>query len=197
MKSHEKTKARLNDKQRNLFEVVEHWHGEQKRKYTKEPYTRHLLAVANIILNLPVQISGLVEIALCHDLFEDTEFPQENMLGILLATGYSKGAAKFIELGIIALTDEFTGVAYPGINRKKRKGLEAERLGTIDPLYQTVKYADIIDNTSSIVKHDSGFAKVYMQEIQRVMDVMRGGNIVLRHKCDALVKQYFENQTIL
>lgn len=191
MKQHEKTIARLTDKQRELFAIVEQYHGEQKRKYTKEPYTRHLLAVADIILNMPVRVPGLVDIALCHDLYEDTDIDPSYLFQELVNIGYPATHVQFVHSGIVALTDQFTHENYPDVNRKERKIREAERLGKIDPLYQTVKYADIIDNTSSIVKQDPGFAKVYMEEIRRVMDVMRGGNIVLKHKCDALIREYF------
>jgi len=62
------------------------------------------------------------------------------------------------------LTDYYTKEAYPNLNRKKRKELEALRMQNISPLAQNIKCCDIIDNTESILQYDDKFSKVYIPE---------------------------------
>lgn len=185
----------LSAEQKRLYEIVQLWHSDQRRKYSNEPYTNHLLAVATIVRE-NCDEPGLVEIALCHDLYEDTKFERWWMTPALQAIGYPKDLALFIEEGIFMLTDHFTHEKYPGMNRQARKEAEAERLGNIRAEYQTVKYADLIDNTSSIVERDPGFAKIYMVEKRRVLHNMRIGHPVLRNRCEELIKDFFDAQTV-
>ncbi len=167
--------------QKALLEFVKSWHGDQKRKYTGVPYWTHLVAVATIVK--PYAPEG-VEIALCHDLFEDTSCGEDELLTFLIETGYTKDKADTILKGTLELTDQFVPKAYPHLNRKERKQKEAERLGKISALAQTVKYADLIDNSSSIVEEDPGFARIYLSEKQDILKVMRAGNPLLLKICE-------------
>ena len=170
----------LTDKQEKLFEYVTAKHGDQKRKYTGEPYVNHCMSVAKIVSE---HEDNCVEIALCHDLFEDTDCNFKGLYNQLLWIGYGRDESYDICTCVTELTDEFTHEKYPYHNRGKRKVLEAKRLGKISYRSQSVKYADLIDNTSSIVAHDTGFAKVYLKEKERVLENMRGGNKDLLNKC--------------
>lgn len=183
----------LSAEQKRLYEIVQLWHSEQRRKYSNEPYVNHLLTVATIVRE-NCDEPGLVEIALCHDLYEDTKFERWWMTPVLQAIGYPKDLALFIEEGIFMLTDHFIHEKYPGMNRQARKEAEAERLGNIKAEYQTVKYADIIDNSASIVPRDPGFAKVYMVEIRRTLRNMREGSPVLLGRCERIVEEFFDQQ---
>ncbi len=62
----------LTERQWALFDYVKEMHGGQKRKYTGAPYYTHLLSVADRVEQY-VQNGYETEIALCHDLIEDTE----------------------------------------------------------------------------------------------------------------------------
>jgi hypothetical protein len=44
---------------------------------------------------------------------------------------------------------------------------------------QTIKYADIIDNATDIMKHDPQFARVYCREKEDLLVVMTRGNSAL------------------
>lgn len=188
------TFGRLTQSQQQLVVIAGHWHGDQKRKYTDEPYIHHLLAVANIILDLDERFVGQVEIAICHDLIEDTKFDICWLYSTLRALGYDEEDALFIEEGVHALTDHFTHEAYPGMNRQERKEMEAFRLHNIRAEYQTVKYADLLDNTGSITERDPGFAKIYMVEKRRVLRGMREGHPGLLEKCDSILNAFFEEE---
>lgn len=176
----------LTERQNQLFEFVKQHHGDQKRKYTFAPYWTHLLSVAETVSTYPTIIMG-VEIALCHDLLEDTKCTPNDLEEYLQTNGYEKLNERMVILRDVShLTDEYTSEAYPALNREKRKTLEAKRLIEITPNAQSVKYADIIDNTSSIVQHDPGFARVYLKEIGKKIYGMDKGEATLYRKCLAV-----------
>lgn len=175
----------LNNRQLKLLVFVKEQHGDQTRKYTGEPYWYHLVAVAEGVGKYePLGI----ERALCHDLFEDTNCTDSLLRELLLLAGYSLFEAHEIYAGIIELTDYFTPERFPHLNRAQRKTKESERLGTISYLSQSVKYADLVNNTESIVKYDPHFAKKYLQEKIAILDKMRNGNINLLIDCCHVLK---------
>lgn len=177
---------KLTAKQRVLLEFVKDQHGDQKRKYTHEPYWNHVYHVAEIV---QIYVPEGIEIALCHDLFEDTQCKMHDLLKFLTSNGYWNNEALFIVSGVNDLTDAYTKEVYPTVNRKERKILESGRLGTIHEISQSVKYADLIDNTKSIVEHDPGFATVYLNEKEQILHIMRDGNVGLLAICESSLQQ--------
>ncbi len=166
--------------QSKLFELVKQYHGDQKRKYTGEPYYTH---VFNVVEMVGKYVPNTYEIALCHDLFEDTICTPEMLREDLKQCGYSVGYATSIVSGVKNLTDVYTTERYPDMNRKERKTMEAYRLGTMGSSCQSIKYADLIDNTRSIVKDDPGFARIYLPEAVELLNRMRKGDIHLFIQC--------------
>ncbi|RZJ85720.1 MAG: metal-dependent phosphohydrolase [Chryseobacterium sp.] len=162
------------ERQTNLLNFVTVQHGEQKRKYTGEPYTVHLVAVAECAEQNHLQFG--YEIGLCHDLFEDTACTDQQLRTALQEYGYNEKETDFILEGTWDLTDKFISADYPNFNRKQRKAMEVERLETISPNSQSIKYCDLIDNTKSIVQHDKNFARVYLQEKANLLKVMNKGD---------------------
>ncbi|MDQ3290702.1 MAG: HD domain-containing protein, partial [Bacteroidota bacterium] len=126
-------------------------HGQQKRKYTHEPYVNHLVRVALKVKDY-THDSRMAMAALCHDLLEDTECTVAELYQFLTNIGLTNANSDYICLLVKELTDVFTSEVYPQFNRKTRKELEAARLWEISPEAQTIKYADLIDNTTSIVQ---------------------------------------------
>lgn len=167
------------DPKLHLYAFVCLKHHGQVRKYTGEPYFNHLKAVAEMADS---KCKFGYEIGLCHDLLEDTDCARHELYSAILRFGYSIYDACFICDRVDELTDQFTPEAYPEFNRKKRKALEAERLWTISPDAQTVKYCDIINNSESILQHDPGFAKKYIPEMKMVLDGMDKGDQELYKK---------------
>jgi len=172
----------LTARQVGLFEFVKEAHRGQLRKYTGEPYHTHPLAVAEIVSKYD-DTPGLIEIALCHDLFEDTQCNENDLRCVLRELGYNLDERDYIVYGVWSLTDEFTSKIYTKDNRATRKQWEANRLSKIYSDYQSVKYADLIHNTESIVQFDKGFAKKYLAEKRDMLDVMRNGNLDLLMDC--------------
>jgi (p)ppGpp synthase/HD superfamily hydrolase len=170
----------LTYKQKGLLTFVQRAHGEQVRKYTGEPYWTHPLAVAEILTEYcSPEALGLIEIALCHD----TPLEAADITQALNEIGYEPLLVEYIVQGVEALTDVYTHKAYPYLNRKARKILETKRLAGIRGGYQTVKYADLLHNTGSIVAHDASFAKEYLREKAQMLRVMDQGNRQLYIEC--------------
>jgi len=177
----------LNTKQKAFLEFVKEQHGTQVRKYTNEPYWTHPLAVAGIVNQHLPEVPYAIEIALGHDLLEDTDTDIGLLAWKLWSLGYEPLANNTIVLGILSLTDIYTKEDYPELNRKQRKQLEAERLGKIDVVSQSVKYADLLHNSESIAGHAKYFAKVYLQEKKVILELMNKGHKDLYDKCVEII----------
>lgn len=180
----------LNELQEKLFEFVKEKHKEQVRKYTNEPYFNHLFNVAEIVSKHEIDC---IEIALCHDLFEDTNCDFNELYKKLVKIGYDIKVAYKICSCVTELTDKFIKEDYPNLNRKERKENECKRLSTISYKSKSVKYADLIDNTSSIFKHDKEFAKVYLKEKEDILKVMNNGNQALFQLCKEVLSESLNN----
>lgn len=177
-------KCWLSHKQLKLLLFVQHAHASvsQVRKYTNEPYWVHPYAVAKIVSTI-TDGEDLIEIALLHDVVEDTKVSIETICKFLHDIGYAMLQVRNIERGVLALTDVYTHENFDHMNRTLRKQFEANRLKKIHKDYQTVKYADLIDNTKSIVQHDKNFARKYLEEKRYLLNVMRDGDLWLFFEC--------------
>ncbi len=173
---------------RVVYDFASYWHRNQKRKYSKEPYVNHLAAVANTIWTF-TRSSPLVAVALCHDLFEDTDCEEEVLRKALQEAGYTSEEVGYIIRLVWHLTDQFTKEDFPELNRKERMALEVERLSTIHPDAQTVKYADILDNQPDIAKNDPHFSIVFTREAKAKMKVMDKGLPELRELVNEVINR--------
>lgn len=150
------------------FEYAKAAHGSinQTRKYSGQPYIIHPMDVVRILENAGEIDPIVLQAAYLHDVIEDV-YPKclvYNPASIYEIFG------EFVYNVVIELTDEFTHEKYPLVNRDKRKQMEAERLGKASLKAIKVKLADLISNTSDIVKNDPGFARVYLKEKVRILE---------------------------
>ena len=171
---------KLTKRQDSLLTFIKDCHKGQHRKYTNEEYWTHPLAVAEIVSEYYPE--G-IEAALCHDLFEDTDCTVISLMDKLSDIGYSVKEIELIVLQTLDLTNKYTTKKFPEMNRSLRKSLECQRILSIGMDSQTIKYADIIDNASSIVSKDISFAKLYINEGFDILHVMNKGNASLYKKC--------------
>lgn len=139
----------------NIADLLHHG---QTRKYTGDPYINHPVRVAEIVADY-YSDDAVICAALLHDVIEDTHATAHSLTGVV-----SDDVIKMV----VALTD--TPHLYG--NRAARKRKDRERLANSDARVQTIKVADLIDNTDSIVMHDPKFAKVYLEEKRLLMDVL-------------------------
>lgn len=153
-------------------------HEGQTRKYTGEPYVVHPIAVASIVKKVGGS-KEMITAALLHDVVEDCEVKMEELLDL-----FGKEVA--------GLVDALTDVSTPkdGI-RKERKALDRQHIGEACGKAQTIKLADLIDNTSSITRHDANFARVYMSEKRMLLEVLTKGNDELLRQATEIVKEYY------
>lgn len=143
------------------MEFAREAHKDQVRKYTGNPYFDHLAEVAGIsasVLNHYEGIDKMMAVAWLHDVIEDTPVTEFHLMD-------SSFPSMVVE-GVLWLSDLEEG------NRETRKRLSRERIANALPWIQTIKVADLISNTSSIVKHDPDFAKVYLKEKRLLLDVL-------------------------
>jgi len=61
-------------------------------------------------------------------------------------------------------------------NRKVRKEIDRDHISSAPAEAKTIKLADLICNTRSIVAHDPKFAKVYLEEKGLLLNVLKEGN---------------------
>jgi (p)ppGpp synthase/HD superfamily hydrolase len=131
-------------------------HSEQRRKYTNNPYADHLAEVAGIVATVDCHPETIAT-AWLHDCIED-----QNVTHLRLHHLFGKEIAD----GVMLLSDLETG------NRAERKAMSRKRLAGAPGWIQTIKVADLISNTSSIVEHDPKFAKTYLEEKRLLLDVL-------------------------
>jgi len=156
-----------------LTEWVKKKHGAQLIRRTIEPYYNHLIAVAEMAA--PFLTLGY-EIGLCHDLLEDTDSTQEDLMEALRRFGYPDRDAAFITSCVVELTDVFTADAYPGLSKAERKNREAARLISMSAAAQTVKYADLIYNVKWVLTYDRKHAEKYIKKKVLLLANMNAGN---------------------
>ena len=169
------------DKLKDIVLLAKDLHGNQKRKYTGEPYVNHTVQVAKIVKNYGGD-DIMVYAAVLHDVLEDTNTTKEGLFNHLRQIIGPEKAIEVVKL-VQELTDVFTKDDYPDINRKGRKEMEAMRLGSISSKAQTIKYADLLDNGQDIMKNDPKFGKVYLREKEEILKHMNRGNQELYKKC--------------
>jgi (p)ppGpp synthase/HD superfamily hydrolase len=142
-------------------------HGDQKRKYTGDPYWFHLQHVATILL----RYSATAEVVCAgwlHDTLEDT------------AASYQELCMRFghdIANLVVEVTDvsrKDSGNTPEGMgNRALRKAIDRQYLAGASWRGQMVKCADTISNTGDIVVNDLDFAReTYIPEKVALIPVL-------------------------
>jgi len=151
-------------------------HINQKRKYTGEPYFVHLQEVASIIESIGGS-NEQIAAAYLHDIVEDTPVTLEEI---------------WVEFGsiITGLVEALTDVSkLSDGNRVIRKQIDLEHTAKASPEAKTIKLADIISNTSSIVEYDKDFAKVFLYETERILHVLiEGDSSLYKRASDLLIE---------
>ena len=137
-------------------------HIEQVRKYTGEPYIVHPIAVAKIVQGVTYDDDNMIAAALLHDTVEDTGVTSEDIQ-------YNFGD------DIESLVWWLTKPDVIG-NRAYRTHCYREHLAKATPRAKTIKLADLIHNTQSIVEHDPKFAVTYLREKDELLKVLKEGN---------------------
>lgn len=134
-------------------------HHGQRRRYTNLPYLGHCLEVMELVMSVPHTEAMLIA-AVLHDTVEDTDVTETD-----ISDAFGTEVAEMVML----LSDLEQG------NRATRKRLARERLAAAPAAVQTVKLADLISNTRTIVKYDKDFAVAYLREKRELLHVLLKG----------------------
>ena len=150
-----------------VYAMAAHAAVKQVRKYTGEPYIVHPAEVAKIVAGVPGSTPDMVAAAWLHDVVEDTGC---TFTDIHMAFG----------IDIATLVGWLTDVSKPEDgNRAHRKAMDREHSAAAPAEAQTIKLADLIANSRSIVAHDPAFAKTYLEEKRLMLEVMTKGDPTL------------------
>lgn len=149
------------------FATAAHAAVAQLRKYTNEPYIVHPAEVYQIVSTVASATPEMLAAAWLHDVVEDT--------GVTIEVIREEFGEKVAEL-VGWLTD----VSRPEQgNRATRKAIDRAHTAMAPAEAQTIKLADLISNTKSIMEHDAAFAKTYLAEKKLLLEVMTKGDPVL------------------
>lgn len=161
-----------------LFATAAHGAVDQRRKYTDEPYINHPAQVVTILRTMTHNspTPEMFAAAWLHDVVEDTEVTHTTILEEFGPT---------VSNLVRGLTDVST--LLDG-NRVERKEIDRQHTAKQSPECHTVKLADLISNSSSILLHDPEFARVYLREKQLLLEVLRDGDPALWEHADSIVR---------
>lgn len=149
-----------------LFATAAHAAVKQVRRYTCEPYINHPAAVAEIVRSVP-HTEEMLAAAWLHDVIEDTGVSIE-----LIEEEFGIEATNLVRW----LTD--VSIPTDG-NRERRKEIDRAYISQAPAEAQTIKLADLIDNTESIEALDPDFAVVYRREKALLLEVLTRGDLAL------------------
>lgn len=153
----------------------------QVRKYTNEPYFVHCEHVATLVSQV-TDDEDMICAAFLHDTVEDTPTTIED-----IQKEFGSRVAQFVS--------ELTDVSKPSDgNRAIRKAIDRNHTANASAEAQTIKLADLIDNTDTITKYDADFAKVYMKEKEELLKVLTRGHRNLWNVANAIVEDYKEKK---
>jgi len=156
-------------------------HRGQLRKFgSGAPYIGHPVRVAKM-----VEVTGAgedtVSAALLHDVVEDTTVTMETLRNVFGDD-------------ISYMVWQLTTVKHEGENRAARKLRERNRLAEATADVQTIKLADLIDNTQDIIRFDKDFAKVYVAEKAELLSVLTKGDKGLFERARMMVQTYHQER---
>ena len=148
----------------------------QRRKYTGEPYWHHPQEVVSLLVHYVGQDRDMLSAAWLHDVLEDTGVTAEDLREVF--------SEHVVEM-VVQLTD----VSKPSDgNRAACKALDRLHLSKAWPIVKTIKLADLICNSRSIIERDPEFAKVYLEEKRLLLEVLKEGDQTLWEMAKKIVE---------
>lgn len=164
------------EEQARRYATQAHADAGQRRKYTDEPYVVHPAAVAELVRSVSDD-EAMIAAAWLHDTVEDT-------------ASTLKDIEEHFGARVAHLVDMLTDSAQPQAkNRTARKLAHFRHTAEASPEAQTIKLADIIDNTRAIVQFDPNFARVYLVEKQIQIQLLQQGDRRLWQQANHIIEQ--------
>lgn len=157
------------------FATLAHEKVGQRRKYTGEPYIVHPAEVVDLVRMVP-HTEAMICAGWLHDVVEDTSVTLCEL-------------ERIFDKEVVMLVEMLTDVSTPQDgNRAARKALDRAHLAAASREAKTIKLADLISNSKSILQHDPAFARVYLEEKRLLLEVLKDGDSTLWHMAHAIVK---------
>ncbi|WP_313656364.1 HD domain-containing protein [Pantoea sp.] len=163
------------EEQARRFATEAHAGAGQRRKYTDEPYIVHPAAVAELVRSV-THDEALLAAAWLHDTVEDTATTQQD-----IEAHFGQRVASLVAM----LTDSDPTTAK---NRAARKVAHFRHTASASSEAQTIKLADIIDNTRAIVRFDPDFARIYLVEKQIQIALLKQGDAQLWQQASTIIE---------
>lgn len=164
------------EEQARRYATQAHAEAGQRRKYTDEPYIVHPAAVAELVRSVSDD-EAMIAAAWLHDTVEDTASTLQDI-------------EEHFGARVAHLVDMLTDSAQPQAkNRTARKLAHFRHTAEASPEAQTIKLADIIDNTRAIVQFDPNFARVYLVEKQIQIQLLQQGDRRLWQQANHIIEQ--------
>lgn len=161
-------------------------HGEQKRRYTDEPYCVHPQAVAEIVSLVIDSTDEMVAAAHLHDLVEDVPLVTHGLI--------ERTFGPIVFTYVYFLTD----ISRPEDgNRYARKEIDLVHNVSGPAEVHTIKVADLIDNSHSIRAHDPNFAVIYMHEMERSVDALWAADESLKIVARKIIATHKEEKELV
>jgi (p)ppGpp synthase/HD superfamily hydrolase len=165
----------------------------QLRRFDLQPYFEHPARVAEILRGIDAS-SEVIAAAYLHDVVEDV--PLESLRDLAIAYGAATVCEQFwsevdhdsrtnklkmidalFGERVARLVDEVTNLIKPEDgDRAFRKQTEMMHLAQASPEAQTIKLADLIDNSNDIEKHDPDFARNYLKDKAELLKLLTKGD---------------------
>lgn len=147
----------------------------QRRKFTDEPYIVHPAAVVELVRSISHN-EDMLAAAWLHDTVEDTASTLDDI-------------RRHFGDNIASLVDMLTNSGdAAGQSRVARKVAHFQHSQRANPQAQTIKLADIIDNTRSIIQYDPQFAQVYLVEKRVQIGLLTAGNAALWQQAERIIE---------
>lgn len=159
------------------FECAVKAHHGQVRKYEDVPYVVHPITVTRTVNKYLYSNTNCIIASLLHDVLEDTDVTEDYLLdnfGIVVTDM------------VVNLTNKSIGSPLP---REDRKAIDREHLAKQDYFVQTIKLADILDNTKPNTKFQESnpdFFELFILEKKKMVSML--GN------CDERLKEVVVTQ---
>jgi (p)ppGpp synthase/HD superfamily hydrolase len=158
------------------YQFAKNAHKDQKRKYTFEPYINHPVEVMQIVSTVP-HTEEMLAAALLHDVVEDC--------GVQLQEIFDTFSPN-----VCYMVNDLSDVSSPEDgNRATRKAKDRNWIAGAKARSKTIKLADLISNSRSIVKYDKDFARVYIKEKELLLEVLTEGDATLYAQAKQIVEE--------
>jgi hypothetical protein len=137
---------------------------DHRRKYDDSDYIVHPISVMQKVQSTSDHTEEMLAAALLHDTVEDTDVCLSD-----IETSFGPEIAMMVDF----LSDK--SKPEDG-NRATRKEIDRQHIAKAPASVKTVKLADLLDNSESILRFAPGFAEVFVKEVSLLLEVLGEGD---------------------